>query len=232
MLWRDGLVDIQVVFMSRQSYFSEFLGTALLVCTVVGSGIMAERLSAGNDGVALLANTLATGAILVVIITLFAPLSGAHFNPIVTMVVTLQKEMTYNQAWRYIIVQISGGVVGTWLAHAMFEADIIQLSGNMRAGLPQYGSEIVASFGLLMVILIGRKHQPQSVAMLVGLYIIAAYWFTASTSFANPAVTIARTFTDSFSGISYNDTPYFILAQIVGAIIAMWAAKWLLKNQV
>lgn len=217
--------------MSRQHYVSEFIGTLLLVCTIVGSGIMAEALSAGNDGVALLGNTIATGAILVVLITLFGPISGAHFNPVVTMVMTLQKEMNLTKAGYYITAQIAGGIIGTWLAHAMFDTPIIQLSGNARSGLPQYGAEILATFGLLMVILIGRHVRPDSVAMLVGLYITAAYWFTASTSFANPAVTIARTLTDSFSGISYADTPYFILAQIIGAIIAIWTAKWLLYDK-
>lgn len=217
--------------MSRQQYVSEFIGTLLLVCTIVGSGIMAEALSAGNDGVALLGNTIATGAILVVLITLFGPISGAHFNPVVTMVMTLQKEMSLTKAGYYIIAQIAGGIIGTWLAHAMFDTPIIQLSENARSGLPQYGAEILATFGLLIVILIGRRVRPDSVAMLVGLYITAAYWFTASTSFANPAVTIARTLTDSFSGISYADTPYFILAQIIGAIIAIWTAKWLLHDK-
>ena len=215
--------------MGRQHYVSELIGTLLLVCTVVGSGIMAERLSAGNDGVALLGNTIATGAILVVLITLFGPLSGAHFNPVVTMVMACLREMRPNQAALYIIAQITGGISGTWLAHAMFDADILQLSGNMRSGLPQYGAEIVATFGLLMVILIGRRVRPEAIPMLVGLYITAAYWFTASTSFANPAVTIARTFTDSFSGIYYGDTPFFIMAQIGGALLAMFATRWLLS---
>ena len=216
--------------MSRQQYASEFLGTLLLVLTVVGSGIMAQALSAGNDGIALLGNAIATGAILVVIITLFGPLSDAHFNPVVTMVMACLKEMRPRQAALYIMAQITGGIIGTWLAHAMFDVTLIQLSGNERSGLPQYGAEIIATFGLLLVILIGRHVRPDAIAMLVGLYITAAYWFTASTSFANPAVTIARTFTDSFSGIHYGDTPYFILAQIGGALLAMIFAKWLLRT--
>ena len=218
--------------MSRKHYMSEFIGTLLLVCTVVGSGIMAEALSRGNDGVALLGNTIATGAILVVLITLFGPLSGAHFNPVVTMVMALMREISVLQAWRYIILQIAGGIIGTWLAHAMFGVAFLQLSGNARSGLPQYVAEIVATFGLLLVILVGRRSRPESVAMLVGLYITAAYWFTASTSFANPAVTIARTLTDSFSGIAYGDMPFFIMAQIIGAVIAMRFVRWLFADKV
>ena len=215
--------------MSRQQYASEFLGTLFLVCTVVGSGIMADALSAGNDGVALLGNTIATGAILVVLITLFGPLSGAHFNTVVTLVMACRSELRLKQAALYIIAQITGGIIGTILAHAMFDVSLLQLSGNERSGLPQYGAEAMATFGLLLVILIGRRVHPDAVAMLVGLYITAAYWFTASTSFANPAVTIARTFTDSFSGIHYGDTPYFIIAQIGGGLAAMLFAKWLLS---
>lgn len=214
--------------MSRQRYLSEFIGTLLLVCTVVGSGIMAANLSAGNDGIALLGNTIATGAILVVLITLFGPISGAHFNPVVTMVMMVLQEMKGGQALGYIAAQISGGLIGTALAHAMFAVDIIQLSENARSGLPQYGAEIVATSGLVLVILVGRRSRPDAIAMLVGLYITAAYWFTASTSFANPAVTIARTFTDSFSGIAITDTPYFIIAQIIGGFIAIALARQIL----
>ena len=146
---------------------------------------MAEALSAGNDGIALLGNTIATGAILVVLITLFGPVSGAHFNPVVTMVMTLKKQLPKSEAAIYIIVQILGGIAGTWLAHLIFDVPVIQLSDNARSGLPQYGSEIVATFGLLLTILIASRHRPDSIAMLVGLYITAAYWFTSSTSFAN-----------------------------------------------
>ena len=214
--------------MRQQAVISEFIGTLFLVCTVVGSGIMADRLSGGNDAVALLGNTIPTGAILIVLITLFGPISGAHFNPVVTMVMTLLKEMTIAQAARYILAQITGGLAGTLLAHGMFEEALFQLSSNARNGASQYGSEIMASFGLLMVILIGRYSAKHAVATLVGLYITAAYWFTASTSFANPAVTIARTFTDSFSGIFYADTPFFITAQIIGALVALSFTKWFL----
>ena len=217
--------------MSRQRLLSEFIGTLFLVCTVVGSGIMAANLSAGNDGIALLGNTIATGAILVVLITLFGPVSGAHFNPVVSLVMMILREMKPAQAAAYMGMQIGGGLVGTALAHAMFNVDIIQLSANVRSGLPQYGAEILATFGLVLVILVGRRSRPEAIPMLVGLYITAAYWFTASTSFANPAVTIARTFTDSFSGISIADTPYFIVAQILGGLLAMIFAKQLISAE-
>lgn len=216
--------------MIKGKLIAEGLGTLGLVCTVVGSGIMAEALSAGNDGIALLGNTIATGAILVVLITLFGPVSGAHFNPVVTMVMTLKKQLPKSEAAIYIIVQILGGIAGTWLAHLIFDVPVIQLSDNARSGLPQYGSEIVATFGLLLTILIASRHRPDSIAMLVGLYITAAYWFTSSTSFANPAVTIARSLTDSFSGIAYSDVPFFIIAQIIGALLAMFIASQILSS--
>ena len=216
--------------MIKGKVIAEGLGTLGLVCTVVGSGIMAEALSAGNDGIALLGNTIATGAILVVLITLFGPVSGAHFNPVVTMVMTLKKQLPKSEAAIYIIVQILGGIAGTWLAHLIFDVPVIQLSDNARSGLPQYGSEIVATFGLLLTILIASRHRPDSIAMLVGLYITSAYWFTSSTSFANPAVTIARSLTDSFSGIAYSDVPFFIIAQIIGALLAMIMASQILTS--
>ena len=216
--------------MIKGKVIAEGLGTLGLVCTVVGSGIMAEALSAGNDGIALLGNTIATGAILVVLITLFGPVSGAHFNPVVTMVMALKKQLPKSEAAIYIIVQILGGIAGTWLAHLIFDVPVLQLSDNARSGLPQYGSEIVATFGLLLTILIASRHRPDSIAMLVGLYITAAYWFTSSTSFANPAVTIARSLTDSFSGIAYSDVPFFIIAQIIGALLAMIMASQILSS--
>ena len=218
-----------IVIMRHQTLISEFLGTLLLVCTVIGSGIMAAELAAGNDAIALLGNTIATGAILYVLITIFGPVSGAHFNPVVSLVMYLLKEMPATMMMAYIIAQIFGGLLGTALAHSMFGQEIFQLSVNARSGLSQYGAEIVATFGLLMTILLGRQSRPEAVPMLVGLYITAAYWFTASTSFANPAVTIARTFTDSFSGIAYGDTPFFIIAQIVGGLIALFIAGFLLQ---
>ena len=216
--------------MIKGKVIAEGLGTLGLVCTVVGSGIMAETLSAGNDGIALLGNTIATGAMLVVLITLFGPVSGAHFNPVVTMVMTLKKQLPKSEAAIYIIVQILGGIAGTWLAHLIFDVPVLQLSDNARSGLPQYGSEIVATFGLLLTILIASRHRPDSIAMLVGLYITSAYWFTSSTSFANPAVTIARSLTDSFSGIAYSDVPFFIIAQIIGALLAMIMASQILSS--
>ena len=193
----------------RQKLAAEFLGTLLLVATVVGSGIMADRLSAGNDGLALLGNTIATGAILYVLITLFSQISGAHFNPAVSWVMMLKGDLNKQDLTSYIILQIIGGICGTFLAHIMFEVPVVQLSETLRSGPYQYVSEIVASFGLVLTILLGVYYRPEAVAMLVGLYITAAYWFTASTSFANPAVTIARTLTNSFSGIYYGDTGFF-----------------------
>lgn len=216
--------------MNNQKYLAEFLGTLLLVCTVVGSGIMAERLAQGNDAVALLGNTIATGAILVVLITLFAPLSGAHFNPVVSLIMALLQEISARNAVIYVMMQVLGGICGTLLAHAMFEMEIFQISANARSGMAQYGAEIVATFGLLLTILLGRQSRPEAVPTLVGLYITAAYWFTASTSFANPAVTIARSITDSFSGIAPSDMPYFIMAQIAGALIALFVMRKIFRT--
>lgn len=216
--------------MNTHRYLSEFLGTLALVATVVGSGIMAENLAGGNAAIALLGNTIATGAILYVLITIFAPISGAHFNPAVTLVMLALRELSLMGSILYISAQIAGGLCGTYLAHFMFEQEILQLSGNERSGLAQYGSEVIATIGLVLTILLGRKFRADQVAMLVGMYITAAYWFTSSTSFANPAVTIARTFSDSFSGISISDTPFFILAQIIGAFMALLLSQILLKS--
>ena len=216
--------------MNTHRYLSEFLGTLALVATVVGSGIMAENLAGGNAAIALLGNTIATGAILYVLITIFAPISGAHFNPAVTLVMLALRELSLMGSILYISAQIAGGLCGTYLAHFMFEQEILQLSGNERSGLAQYGSEVIATIGLVLTILLGRKFRADQVAMLVGLYITAAYWFTSSTSFANPAVTIARTFSDSFSGISISDTPLFIVAQIIGAFMALLLSRILLKS--
>ena len=216
--------------MPQKSIIAECLGTLLLVCTVVGSGIMADQLADGNDAVALLGNTIATGAILYVLITVFAPISGAHFNPAVTMVMLILKEISTKKAATYILFQIIGGIAGTWLAHYMFGLDILQISDKARTGIHQYSAEIVATFGLLLTILLGRQMRPDAIATLVGLYITSAYWFTASTSFANPAVTIARSLSDSFAGITPSDMPYFIIAQLIGALIAMRLAKFLLQK--
>lgn len=205
----------------RQKLVSEFIGTLFLVATIIGSGIMAERLSGGNDGLALLGNTIATGAILYVLITIFVSISGAHFNPAVSFVMFLRGEGTKNQFALYVFFQILGGICGTFLAHLMFDVPVLQLSENLRSGLSQYLSEMVAIFGLVLTILLGVRFKADAVAMLVALYITAGYWFTASTSFANPAVTIARTLTDSFSGIYYGDTGFFILAQLIGGYLAL-----------
>ena len=213
-----------------QKLAAECLGTMFLVATVVGSGIMAETLSGGNVGLALLANTIATGAILYVIIAMFGAVSGAHFNPAVSVVMAVKGDLAWPQTGGYIIAQIAGGVVGTWLAHFMFDVDILQLSMKARSGLPQYGAEMVATFGLVLTILMGIRHRPDAIPAMVALYITAAYWFTASTSFANPAVTIARTLSDSFAGIHYGDTLPFIAAQLMGALLALAAAKTVLKG--
>lgn len=205
---------------------AEALGTGLLVAAVVGSGIMADALTA-DDAVALIANTVATGAILVVLITVFGPISGAHLNPAVTLVFALRRELPMAEAGLFMAVQIAGGIGGALLAHAMFELPLIELSQNIRTRPSQWLAETVAAFGLVAVILGGIKVQRAAVPWLVGLYITAAYWFTASTSFANPAVTIGRAITDTFSGIRPVDVPAFIIAQFVGALIAMVLACWL-----
>ncbi len=209
---------------------AECLGTLFLVATVVGSGIMAEDLSGGNIGLALLANTIATGAILYVIIAMFGPISGAHFNPVVSLVMATKGALRWPEAGGFIIAQIIGGILGAWLAHFMFGLDILQYSMKARSGVNQYGSEVVASFGLLLTILLGVRYRAEAIPAMVGLYITAAYWFTASTSFANPAVTIARTLSDSFAGIHYGDTIPFILAQILGAYLALLVSRLLIRD--
>ena len=211
--------------------FAEWFGTMMLVATVVGSGIMAEQLAGGNVAIALLGNTIATGAILVVLITILGPLSGAHFNPAVSFAFALRREITPKIAALYAIWQIIGGLCGTVLAHLMFEQTVWQTSAHMRSGMAQYGSEFVATFGLLAVIFGGICYRQTAVPWLVGLYITAAYWFTASTSFANPAVTIARSFTDSFSGIFPGDMPFFIIAQMLAAAAASLVCGWLFADQ-
>lgn len=205
---------------------AEGLGTGLLVATVVGSGIMAERLTQ-DSALALLANTLPTGAILVVLVTVLAPISGAHFNPAVSLVMVLRQVLPLSEGVFYVLAQLAGAVVGTMLAHAMFGLPLLEASQHVRTGQGQWLAEIVATFGLVAVILGGIRIQPVAIPWLVGLYITAAYWFTASTSFANPAVTIARALTDTFSGIRPIDAPGFILAQIVGALVAWALAGWL-----
>lgn len=208
---------------------AEGLGAGTLVCAVVGSGIMADRLT-DDVALALLGNTLPTGAILVVLVTVLGPISGAHFNPAVTAVFALRRAISPGNALAYAGVQIFGGVSGAIVAHAMFDLPLAQLSSTVRTGPSQWLAEIVASFGLLAAILAGLRFRPEAVAWLVGLYITSAYWFTASTSFANPAVTIARTFTDTFAGIRPTDAPAFIAAQLFGAVLASVVFAWLLKD--
>ncbi len=208
---------------------AECLGTALLLATVVGSGIMAERLAGGNVALALLGNTIPTGAILFVLITMLSPVSGAHFNPAVTLAFLLRREIKLNEALTYVGVQIIGAIMGTLVAHAMFEEILLQISGNIRNGPAQWLSEGIATFGLVATILGTLRWRPEAVPTAVGLYITAAYWFTASTSFANPAVTIARSLTDTFSGIAPENAPGFILMQFVGAAVATGLMAWLLR---
>jgi glycerol uptake facilitator-like aquaporin len=214
-----------------RSFVSEFLGTLFLVATVVGSGIMADNLSMGNHAVALLANAISTGAILYVLIIIFSELSGAHFNPVVSLIMFIMKKISLSDFLLYVFFQIIGGVLGTFLAHFMFEMSILQLSTNVRTGSSQYLSEVIAAFGLVLTILLGLKYKRESVATLVALYITAAYWFTSSTSFANPAVTIARTFTDTFSGIQNSDTVPFIMAQILGGLMAYLVFRYLSQSK-
>ena len=216
--------------MTSRKLAAELIGTTFLLCTVVGSGIMAERLAAGNTAIALLGNTLPTGAILVVLIVLFGPISGAHFNPAVTIAFLVRREIGFSLALAFIVFQIVGGLIGTWSAHLMFEENVLQVSAKLRTGPAQWFAEVIATFGLLMSILGALRWRPDFVPYSVGLYITAAYWFTASTSFANPAVTVARSFTDTFSGIMPQHMPAFILAQIAGALAAVAVFGWLFKN--
>ncbi len=210
---------------------AEGLGTAFLLAVVVGSGIMGETLAGGNTAIALLGNTIATGAILAVLILIFGPLSGAHFNPAVTLAFTLRGELNRRTALAYIAVQVIGGLAGVLIAHAMFAEPLFQASMKMRTGSAQWLAEFVATFGLLATIFGCIRFRAAAVPYAVGLYITAGYWFTASTSFANPAVTIARSFTDTFSGIRPLDAPAFIVVQLVGAITATLVFGWLLAPQ-
>ena len=200
----------------KRKLLAEFIGTAMLLIGVVGSGIMAENMSGGNNGIALLANAIATGAMLYVIITVLGPISGAHFNPAVTLAFTLNGEHKKHDALPFIGVQIAGGIVGVWLTHLMFDLPILQTSSHDRTGVALWSSEIFATFGLLFVIFGGIKHKPDTVPTLVALYITGAYWFTSSTSFANPAVTIARGLSDTFAGINPTHVIMFIIMQIIG----------------
>ena len=209
-------------------FAAEAMGTGFLVATVVGSGIMSDRLSA-DDAVSLLGNTLPTGAILVVLLTVFGPISGAHFNPAVTLVFALRGALSAGAATGYAAAQIGGGVLGTFAAHLMFDLPLLDWSEHGRSGLGQWWAEIVATFGLVGVILGGLRFRAEAIPWLVGLYITAAYWFTASTSFANPAVAIARALTDTFAGIRPADLPGFIAAEFAGALSAAAVFHWLLQ---
>jgi len=204
---------------------AEALGTAILVATVVGSGIMAERLAGGNQAVALLGNTIPTGAILVVIITILGPISGAYFTPAVTLVFAARREMPWSEAALYILLQCVGGIAGTALAHLMFDLAPFAIGTTMRSGPSQWLAEATATFTLVLAILGGLRYTPQAIPWLVGLTITAAYWFTSSTSFANPAVTLARGLTTTFAGIALNHVPGFIVAQLVGAAAAALLAR-------
>lgn len=204
----------------NRDVWAEAIGSFFLFCTVIGSGIMAERLAGGNMAVALLGNTAATGAMLFVLITMLGPLSGAHFNPAVTLVFRLRGDLSTSAALRLIAGQLAGGIPGVWAAHLMFAEPILQLSGKVRTGPGQWTSEFIACFGLVFVILGTIRHRPQAVPASVALYIVAAYWFTSSTSFANPAITLARTLSDTFAGIAPSDAPAFIAAQLAGALAA------------
>jgi glycerol uptake facilitator-like aquaporin len=209
---------------------AEFIGAALLLATVIGSGIMGARLAGGNEALALLGNTLPTGAILVVLITMLAPVSGAHFNPAVTGAFYLRGDIGGRDGALYVVAQIAGALVGVVAAHAMFELPLWQAGVKIRSGPGQWLAEGIATFGLLLTILATLRARPAAVPMSVGLYIIAAYWFTASTSFANPAVTMARAFSDTFAGIRLDDVPAFIAAQLVGAACGLLVARWLFAS--
>lgn len=212
---------------SAQRAVSEIIGTAFLLAAVIGSGIMAQRLAGGNGALALLCNTLPTGAILTVLILIFGPVSGAHFNPAVTLAFALRGELPWPMALGYIACQLFGAIVGVWAAHVMFELPVWQFATKVRTGSGQWFAEGVATFGLLLTILGCVARAPGAVAYAVGLYITAAYWFTASTSFANPAVTVARALSDTFAGIAPAGVLAFIVAQLIGAALAMILARWM-----
>ena len=204
---------------------SEAVGSFFLFATVIGSGIMAEALSGGNVAIALLGNTLATGAILFVLIAMLGPVSGAHFNPAVTLVMALRRDLPWRDALPYIAAQLIGGIIGAFAAHLMFDLPILQYSAKTRTGIGQWTGEFIATFGLILTIVGTAKYRPRAVAASVALYISAAYWFTSSTSFANPAITLVRSLTDSFAGITPADVPLFIVAQLLGALLAALVAR-------
>jgi glycerol uptake facilitator-like aquaporin len=213
-----------------QRAVSEALGTAFLLATVIGSGIMAQRLSGGNDALALLCNTLPTGAILTVLILILGPVSGAHFNPAVSLAFGFRGEIPWSMVGIYLLAQLCGAFIGVWAAHLMFELPVWQLSTHDRTGSGQWLAEAVATFGLLLTIFGCVACRPEAVAFAVGLYITAAYWFTASTSFANPAVTLARSLSDTFAGIAPTGVAAFIAAQLVGMLVAVVLGRWLWRG--
>jgi glycerol uptake facilitator-like aquaporin len=210
---------------------AEGLGSGLLFACVVGSGIMAEALAGGNVAIALLGNTLATGAILYVLITIFGPISGAHFNPAVTLVMRLRGEIATREALAFFVVQLAGGIIGVWLTHLMFDLPILQYSTKARAGIGNWTGEFVATFGLLLTILGAVRHRPDNVPAAVALYIVAGYWFTSSTSFANPAIAVARSLSNSFAGIAPHDVPLFIVSQLAGALAAYVVGRVLFAEE-
>jgi glycerol uptake facilitator-like aquaporin len=214
-----------------QRLFCEWLGTAFLLAAVVGSGIMAERLAGGNGALALLCNTLPTGAILVVLILIFGPVSGAHLNPAVSIALALRSQAPWSTTLAYSVVQVIGGLIGVWAAHLMFEMPVWQFASTVRTGAGQWLAEAIATFGLLLTIFGCASRRPDAVPFAVGLYITAAYWFTASTSFANPAVTIARSLSDTFAGIGLAGAPAFIAAQSVGMLAAVVVGSWLWRER-
>ena len=211
----------------RRVFAAEAVGSALLLATIIGSGIMAQRLAGGNVALELLGNTLATGSILIVLILVFGPVSGAHFNPAVSLVFALKKELSIGRLAVYVTAQVSGAVAGVLVAHGMFETSVFQTATTVRTGPAQWLSEVVATFGLIGTILGVLRFQPTRIAYAVGLYISAAYWFTSSTSFANPAVTVARSLSDTFAGIDPGSVPAFVVAQLVGAATALFFFGWL-----
>lgn len=221
-----------MTFTLSRRIFAEFVGSAVLLAVIVGSGIMAEKLAGGNVAVALLGNTIPTGAILFVLITMLGPISGAHFNPVVSVVFAARGEFSWKDAFAYMPAQVIGGIIGVIVANAMFGLELVQIAETARTGAGQWIGEVVATFGLVVTILLTLKFRADAVPMSVALFVTAGYWFTSSTSFANPAVSIARCFSNTFAGIRPVDAPLFILFEIVGATIAYFVCRWLLRPAV
>ena len=216
----------------KREFAAEAIGSFFLFCTVVGSGVMAQRLSGGNQALALLGNSIATGAILFVLVTMLGAISGAHFNPAVTLVFRLRGALSSAAALRHVAAQLGGGILGVWMAHLMFALPILELSTTVRTGTGPWAGEFVATFGLVVTILGTARHRPQAIPASVALYIVAAYWFTSSTSFANPAITLARALTNSFAGIALADVPAFVAAQLAGALAGLAVAGVLFPEPV